>query len=140
MDTASLLIRTWDLDKNTADKVFVNAIQVKEPSFFNVPLELVSQDSTQTELADIPVWVKNNAMWWQQKQIDDSDFVAGIQYLINESIINMPKTETSGNVASEDIPNWIREVAGYWANDSITDVEFIQSMQWLISNGVMVVA
>jgi len=140
MDTASLLIRTWDLDKNTADKVFVNAIQVKEPSFFNVPLELVSQDSTQTELADIPVWVKNNAMWWQQKQIDDSDFVAGIQYLINESIIRMPETETSGNVASEDIPNWIREVAGYWANDSITDAEFVQSMQWLISNGVMVVA
>ncbi len=140
METTSLLIRTWDLDKNTADKVINNAIKVVEPSFFNVPLELVSQDSTQTELADIPIWVKNNALWWQQKQIDDSDFVAGIEYLINENIITISETQTTSVVTSDEIPDWISEVAGFWAHDEISDAEFVQSIQWLISNGVMVVA
>jgi len=140
METTSLLIRTWDLDKNTADKVIINAIEVVEPSFFNVPLELVSQDSTQTELEDIPIWVKNNALWWQEKQIDDSDFVAGIEYLINENIITISETQSITAATTDEIPDWISEVAGFWAHDSISDAEFVQSIQWLISNGVMVVA
>lgn len=141
METSSLLIRTWDHDKNTSDKVILNAIEVVEPSFFNVPVDLTSQDSTltQTELADIPIWVKNNALWWQQKQIDDADFVAGIEYLINENLITISETQTTTAVTSDEIPDWISEVAGFWAHDAISDAEFVQSIQWLISNGVMVV-
>ena len=141
MDTSSLLIRTWDGNRNTADKVIVNAIEVVESSFLNVPLELTSQDSalTQTDLEDIPIWVKNNAMWWQQKQIDDSDFVSGIEYLINENIIRIPETQITA-ATTDEIPNWISEVAGFWAHDAISNAEFVQAMQWLISNGVMVVA
>ena len=142
METSSLLIRTWDNDKNTADKILLNALKVVEASFFNVPVDLISQDSTltQTELADIPIWVKNNALWWQQKQIDDADFVAGIQYLINENIIQISETQITNGVISDEIPSWISEVAGFWAHDAISDVEFVQSIQWLISNGVMVIA
>ncbi len=139
MDTASLLIRTWDHDKNTADKVIVNALKVVEHSFLNAPLTQTSQETTQTELADIPIWVKNNAAWWEQKQIDDADFVAGIEYLINQNIIKIQQTETTGSMTADEIPDWIRNVAGFWANDSISDIEFISSMQWLISNGVMVI-
>ena len=35
----------------------------------------------------IPSWIKNNAGWWATDQIDDSAFVQGIQYLIQEGII-----------------------------------------------------
>jgi len=35
----------------------------------------------------IPVWIKNNAGWWATDQIDDSSFLKGIQYLIQEGII-----------------------------------------------------
>ena len=35
----------------------------------------------------IPPWIKNTAGWWAEGQIDDASFVAGIQYLINEGII-----------------------------------------------------
>ena len=35
----------------------------------------------------IPAWIKNNAGWWSTDQIDDSAFVQGIQYLIQEGII-----------------------------------------------------
>ena len=32
----------------------------------------------------VPEWVKNNAGWWSEGQIDDTAFLQGIQYLIKE--------------------------------------------------------
>ena len=43
-----------------------------------------SSDST-----DIPGWIKNNAEWWSQDQIDDKSFVTGIQWLITNGIIKL---------------------------------------------------
>jgi len=39
------------------------------------------------ESTNIPDWVKNNAGWWATDQIDDSAFVQGIQYLVQNGII-----------------------------------------------------
>jgi hypothetical protein len=36
----------------------------------------------------IPKWIKNNAGWWADGQIDDNSFIQGIQFLIKEGIIN----------------------------------------------------
>ena len=35
----------------------------------------------------VPDWIKNNAGWWATDQIDDSAFVQGIQYLVQNGII-----------------------------------------------------
>ena len=35
----------------------------------------------------VPDWIKNNAGWWADGQIDDNSFVSGIQYLIKVGII-----------------------------------------------------
>jgi len=140
MDVTSLLIRTWDLDRNTGDKLLVNALEVVETSFLEVPSDITSQESsiTPTELVDIPPWVKNNAYWWSNHEIENSDFIAGIQYMVNQNIIYIPKTEVSDSPISE-IPDWVRDVAGFWANGSISDPEFVQSIQWMITNGLMVI-
>ena len=39
---------------------------------------------------EIPTWVKNNAGWWADDLIGDSDFVSGIQYMITEGIMTIP--------------------------------------------------
>jgi len=36
---------------------------------------------------NVPDWIKNNAGWWADGQIDDNSFVLGIQYLIKVGII-----------------------------------------------------
>ena len=36
---------------------------------------------------EIPTWIKNNAGWWATDQIDDSAFLKGIQYLVQNGII-----------------------------------------------------
>ncbi len=37
----------------------------------------------------IPEWIKNNAGWWSDGMINDSDFMGGIQYLIQNGIITI---------------------------------------------------
>ena len=38
---------------------------------------------------EIPSWIKNNAGWWADGQIDDEAFVQGIQYLITNGILQV---------------------------------------------------
>ena len=83
----------------------------------------------------IPDWVRNNAGWWADGQIEDSDFVAGIQYLIENDIIKIPETQ-SGESTIEEIPDWIKNNAGWWADGQIGDSDFISGIQYLIENGI----
>jgi len=143
MPESHIVLRTWDSERWTTDTLYENAIVVSENSIASTFLDtqfenpLVEEEtSTKTGFPGIPLWVKNNAMWWHEKQIDDADFVAGIQYMINEEIITIPATEITKST-SEEIPSWISNVAGYWANDEIPDDQFVQAIQWLISNGLM---
>jgi len=85
---------------------------------------------------EIPSWVRNNAGWWATGQIQDSDFVSGIEYLITEDIILIPPTQT-GQGTSQEIPSWIKNNAGWWAEGLIEDVDFVSGIQYLISNGIM---
>ena len=87
----------------------------------------------------IPAWIKNNAGWWAADQIDDEAFVQGIQYLIQEGIMVIPPTETSGSVESQAVPAWIKNNAGWWAADQIDDEAFVQGIQYLIQEGIMTV-
>ena len=37
----------------------------------------------------IPTWIKNNAAWWAEDTIDDATFLQGIEYLVENNIINV---------------------------------------------------
>lgn len=84
----------------------------------------------------IPPWIKNNAKWWHDGSISDDEFVKGIQYMIQNGIITIPKTQES-SVSLQSIPSWIKKNAGWWADGQISDDEFIQGIQWLVSNGII---
>ena len=85
----------------------------------------------------IPEWVKNNAGWWADGQIDDTAFVSGIQYLINSGIMEIPETVQGAGSGTNTIPGWIKNNAGWWADGQIDDKSFVTGIQWLISNGIM---
>jgi len=84
----------------------------------------------------IPGWIKNNAGWWADGQIDDGSFVSGIQWLISNGIMTIPPTE-QGAGSDDVIPGWIKNNAGWWADGQIDDGSFVSGLQWLISNGIM---
>jgi len=98
--------------------------------------EVLEPSATPTPETSIPSWIKNNAGWWADGQIDDSSFVSGIQWLISNDVMTIPPTE-QGTGSDNVIPGWVKNNAGWWADGQIDDSSFVSGLQWLISNGIM---
>jgi len=84
----------------------------------------------------IPDWIRNNALWWSQEEIDDNTFIQGIEYLIKNEIIVIPDTQ-QGTSESQEIPSWIRNNAEWWAAYQIDDKTFVQGLEFLIQKGII---
>lgn len=125
--TGPIILQFENLDENSLASaslpVVVNRIE---------PNQLPTQIS-------VPSWVKNNAGWWANDQISDSDFVKGIEYMIKEGII---KTDyiPSGDDSSQKIPAWIKNNAGWWSEGQIDDKTFVSGIQYLIKVGIIKVS
>ncbi len=98
---------------------------------------LLVGSSVSSVYAEVPSWVKNNAGWWAEGTIDDDSFVQGIQFLIKEKIMKIPKTTQGTGGSSNEIPPWIKSNAGWWANGDINDETFVQGIQFLIEEGIL---
>ncbi len=104
-----------------------------------------ADDYIQTqEIPPIPVWIKNNAGWWADGEITESDFLLGITYLIDNGIIKIADRSilknadnTTDSTIAERVPDWIKNNAGWWAKGQIDDSTFVFGLVWLISNGIV---
>ena len=78
----------WWAQGAIGDNDFVSGIQylIKE-GIMQIPETSIA--STAGESNEVPVWIKNNADWWSQGLISDDDFVKGIQYLVEQGIIQV---------------------------------------------------
>ncbi len=100
---------------------------------------MINSDMDKSSLIDnkIPDWIKSNAGWWADGQIDDSSFVEGIQFLIKEGLMKIPVTEQGSTNTDNKIPDWIKSNAGWWADGQIDDSSFVEGIQFLIKEGLM---
>src|SRR5438477_7750604 len=96
-------------------------------------ISLVSANSLADE-QQIPPWIKNNAKWWSQGQIGDSEFVHGIQYLIKQGVMKIPQTKSDSSLPQQ-IPSWVKTNAGWWASGQITDTDFLKGIEYLANSG-----
>jgi len=55
-------------------------------AFFLVGVLAIPESSAQDA---IPSWIKNNAGWWADGQIDDGSVVSGLQWLISNGIMKI---------------------------------------------------
>jgi hypothetical protein len=100
---------------------------------------VIDRIGIQNNEISIPEWIRNNAAWWADGQIDDGTFIQGIEYLIKNEIMLIPKThqETSD---TQEIPGWIKNNAAWWADGQIDDETFVQGLQYLIKEGILQVS
>jgi peptidoglycan/xylan/chitin deacetylase (PgdA/CDA1 family) len=84
----------------------------------------------------IPDWIKSNAKWWAEGKIGDADFTKGLEYLIEQRIIQIPST-SQGASSNQKIPVWIKSNAMWWAEDKIGNSDFVKGIQFLIQNGII---
>ncbi|MGB1878999.1 MAG: hypothetical protein ACPHIR_07370, partial [Nitrosopumilus sp.] len=83
----------------------------------------------------VPSWIKNNAGWWANDDIDDNAFIQGIQFLIKEKILEI--NETSSTEKSDKIPSWVKNNAGWWADGQITESDFLSGITHLVKTGII---
>ena len=83
----------------------------------------------------VPDWVKNNAGWWADNHISDSEFVNAIEFLIKEGIIKIDAKAASEK--SDIIPDWVKYNAAWWANGKIPDIDFLSGIHYMIKNGII---
>ena len=112
-------------------------------SFFtsNSEFSIVSIQENQEilkTLDTVPGWIKNNAGWWAEGIVEDSEFVQSIQFLIKEDILIVPDTE-SQKEGPQEIPGWIKNNAGWWADDLISDRDFMKGIQFLVEQGIVII-
>ena len=87
----------------------------------------------------MPDWIRNNAEWWAIGEITDSDFVSGIEFMLENNIIMISNIPSSGNVSTEEIPIWVRNNAHWWSQDLISEAEFVNSLKFLIQEEVIII-
>jgi len=90
----------------------------------------------QEPIDDIPQWIKKNANWWSKGTITDSDFLRGIEYLIQIDILKIEASKVVSS-SSKEIPQWIRNNAEWWTAGLISDNEFIAGIKYLIEAGII---
>ncbi|HLC25119.1 MAG TPA: hypothetical protein VJJ25_05775 [Nitrosopumilaceae archaeon] len=53
------------------------------------------------EETKIPEWIKNNAKWWSDGEIDDKTFASGIQFMIKEGIIFVDVGNSQNSISND---------------------------------------
>ena len=99
---------------------------------FQLSSKFITNESTQV----IPVWIKNVGDYWCNGQIDDTEFVNAIQYLIKNDIIEL-KNEKSDTMFSNEVPEWVKNNACWWSQDKIPDPDFIFGIEYLVNIGTI---
>ena len=133
------------VDKNTdvtyevIDKEFDASTLNSKPVPQSLENSQSQKSSTQNDVK-IPKWIKNNAKWWADEHIGDHAFVSGIQYLIEQNIIQISDLPPNSSQNFREMPMWVKNIAGYWAEDTISDEEFIKSIQYLVVNGIIIIS
>ena len=141
VDTYGTFSYTVELNEKFSDGKFIVKSQygtskstVSTSSFV---ISSGNEPSMDSKTSEIPVWIKNNAGWWADGSIDDSSFVQGIQFLVQEGFMKIPVTSQGDATGTNEIPVWIKNNAGWWADGSIDDSSFVQGIQFLVQEGFM---
>lgn len=101
---------------------------------FGSQIEQSGNQSVESKVS-IPSWIKKNASWWVDGTISSSEFLKGIEYLIQRGIIAVPHTERHQSL--DKIPDWVKQTAAFWSEGKIDDKTFAAGIQYLISVGII---
>ncbi|RMW35831.1 MAG: peptidase [Nitrosopumilus sp.] len=116
--------------------VYLNFSNLDNNDLARTTIPIVIDRVTNEKEITIPDWIRNNALWWSEEQIDDTTFVQGIEYLIKNKIVVIPPTQQEDS-ESKEIPSWIRNNAAWWAAGQIDDQTFVQGLEYLIQKGII---
>ncbi|MDX1595387.1 MAG: peptidase [Nitrosopumilaceae archaeon] len=95
--------------------------------------KLIENLSFKVAATSIPDWVKNTARQWSSDAVSKSDFINGIEHLIDTGIISAPVSDQD----EPHVPDWIKSTAKWWASDQISDNDFKKALEYLVKKGII---
>jgi len=120
------------------EKIKTHNLQVVNLDEINLKIKVIpTKDNSIVSNHSVPSWIKNNAGWWRDGNIDDDSFLRGIEYLIQKGVIQIPSPIIDSN--KSEIPSWIKDNAGWWAEGRISDDDFIYGVSYLVNHGIIVI-
>ncbi len=139
------------IEKGTYTIKARDSTQTAQTTFALGNVEVKPQPEQSESKATIPDWIRNNAKWWSEGQIGDSDFTSGIQFMIKENIMvipDLPEEDTQkmelkdekramGLERDKNVPDWVRNNAGWWADGLISDDDFVSGIKYLVEQGII---
>lgn len=102
----------------------------------NISFNGSQYSDTTSNVSHVPHWIKNNVKLWKNNEINDNEFVNGIQFLIKNNDISTHVSNMS-EINSGIIPTWIRNSITEWSNGTSSDDEFISDISYLISHKII---
>jgi len=129
-------MKSW---KNVIIKIVLYLSDLKILILFAIIL-LLPLNSFASSGTEIPDWIHNNAKWWSASQISDVDFLKGLEYLMQNGILQVPQSSKVDSATSGQIPSWLRNNADWWSQGLLSDDEFVKGIQYLTSNGIIKVS
>jgi plastocyanin len=122
---------TWDMNGNYQIKLVYAVPSKVATTNFQFSNNFITNENSQV----IPDWIKNVGDYWCNGQIDDSEFINAVQYLIKKEVIELKNTVS--DTFSNQVPEWVKNNACWWSDDKIPDVDFIFGIEYLVNIGTI---
>ena len=122
-------------DGSTSEIFSAAIVKISGENMTNLLDQIDPKFRMSKSIEQVPVWIKNNAGWWANGDIDDDSFIQGIQFLIKENILEVDSSAASEQ--SDKIPVWVKNNAGWWADGQITESDFLSGINHLVTSGII---
>jgi len=99
----------WASDEISENEFLFGIEYLINNNIILIPFTPCSVSHTDSSDNMVPDWFKNNAKWWSENLIEDTEFINGIEYLIKKQIVSIDNKKIVGKVPLEDItfsPSW----------------------------------
>ncbi len=97
----------------------------------------------------MPSWFKNNAKWWEEGRISDTEILNAIENLLNKGIIKIDldnidgvttaKSDSSILPFTEDIgiPSYVKNIFVFWHQGLVSDLEVSNAIKYLLEEKII---
>ena len=97
----------------------------------------------------MPSWFKNNAKWWEEGRISDTEILNAIENLLNKGIIKIDldnidgvttaKSDSSILPFTEDIgiPSYVKNIFVFWHQGLVSDLEVSNAIKYLVEEKII---
>jgi len=98
----------------------------------------------------MPSWFKNNAKWWTEGRISDTEILNAIENLLNHGVIKLDSEIIKSEKVSQEsgpsllpytedigIPSYVKDIFVFWQKGLVSDSDVLNAIKYLIEEKII---